>query len=280
VLAGNLPVTDGDHYLLGHSASEEERLRRQVRELEPEARWLLDRLELRPGVSAVDLGCGLEGILGLLAERVGPRGRVVGIEKDPHFASLARRFAAECGAGNVEVREGDAKATGLPRASFDVVHARLVLCNVPEPERVVDEMVALARPGGLVASHEADYLAHLCDPPSRAWRRLFEAFEAYSRANGIDLYVGRRTHGMLRRAGLTDVWVNPVVHVYPHGHGRRTIFWDFIRNVRDRLDGSGLIAAREVDALLDELRRDLDDPDRLVVSHLFFQVWGRKPQGT
>ena len=85
---------------------------------------------------------------------------------------------------------------------------------------------------------------------------------------------------MLRRAGLTDVRVNPVVHVYPHGHGRRTIFWDFIRNVRDRLDGSGLIAAREVDALLDELRRDLDDPDRLVVSHLFFQVWGRKPQGT
>ena len=35
---------------------------------------------------------------------------------------------------------------------------------------------------------------------------------------------------------------------------------------RDRLDG-----------LLDDLRRDLDDPGRLVVSHLFFQTWGRKP---
>ena len=270
-------MTDVDQYLLGHSAAEEARLRRQVRELEPEARWLLDQLGLEPGSSAIDLGCGLEGILGLLAQRVEPRGRVVGIEKDAHFASLARRFVAELGARNVEVLEGDAKATGLARASFDVVHARLVLVNVPEPDRVVEEMVALARPGGMIASHEADYLAHLCDPPSRAWNRLFEAFEAYSRAHGIDLFVGRKTHRMLRSAGVGDVRVNPVIHVYPHGHGRRTIFWDFVRNLRNRLHGSGVITEREVDELLGDLRRDLDDPDRLVVSHLFFQVWGRKP---
>ena len=273
-------MADADPYLLGHSAAEEERLRRQVRELEPQGRWLLDQVGLRPDSCAIDLGCGLEGILGLLAERVGPRGRVVGIERDAHFAALARRFVAERGAGNVEVLEGDAKATGLPRESFDLVHARLVLVNVPEPERVVQEMVALARPGGMVASHEADYLAHLCDPPSRAWDRLFEAFEAYSRANGIDLFVGRKTHRMLRSAGITEVQVNPVIHVYPHGHPRRTIFWDFARNLRDRLQGSGLITTEELDGLLDDLRRDLDDPGRLVVSHLFFQVWGRKPQGT
>jgi SAM-dependent methyltransferase len=265
-----------DPYLLGHSAGEEDRLRRQVRELEPEARWLLDQLALPPGSSAVDLGCGLEGILGLLAERVGPRGRVVGVEQDRHFAALARRFAAEKCGNHVEVRQGDAKATGLPRASFDLVHARLVLVNVPEPERVVAEMVALARPGGMVASHEADYGAHMCDPPSGAWSRLFEVFEAYSRANGIDLFVGRKTHRMLRCAGVTDVRVNPVVHVYPPGHGLRTIFWDFIRNTRTRLVRSGLISEPELDGFLDDLRRDLDDPGRLVISHLFFQVWGRK----
>jgi ubiquinone/menaquinone biosynthesis C-methylase UbiE len=269
-------VTVDDPYLLGRSSDEQERLRRQVRELEGEARWLLDQVDLRAGSSAIDLGCGLEGILGLLAERVGPRGRVIGVEKDERFAALARRFVATQGYTHVEVLQGNAKATGLPRASFDLVHARLVLVNVPEPEKVVEEMVALARPGGMVASHEADYVAHVCDPPSHAWSRLFEAFEAYSRANGIDLFVGRKTQRMLRSAGITDVRVNPVVHVYPPGHGRRTIFWDFIRNTRDRLVRSRLISEQEVDALLDDLRRDLDDPGRLVVSHLYFQVWGRK----
>jgi len=270
-------MTTSDPYLLGHSAAEEDRLRRQVRELEPETRWLLDQLALRPGSSAVDLGCGLEGILGLLAERVGSRGRVVGVEQDEHFAALARRFAAEQGGNHVEVLQGDAKATGLPRASFDLVHARLVLVNVPEPERVVEEMAALARPGGMVASHEADYGAHMCDPASRAWSRLFEAFEAYSRANGIDLFIGRKTHRLFRGVGVADVQVHPVIHVYPPGHDRRTIFWDFVRNLRDRLLASGLMVASEVDELLDELWRDLHDPARLVVSHLFFQVWGRKP---
>jgi SAM-dependent methyltransferase len=270
-------MTSADPYLLGHSAPEEDRLRRQVRELEPEARWLLDQVALRPGSSAIDLGCGLEGILGLLAERVGPRGRVVGVEQDGHFAALARRFAAAQGGNRVEVLQGDAQATGLPRASFDLVHARLVLVNVPEPERVVEEMVALARPGGVVASHEADYIAHVCDPPSRAWSQLFEAFEGYARANGIDLFIGRKTHRLLRSAGVADVQVHPVIHVYPPGHGRRTIFWDFVRNLRDRLLASGLMTASEMDGLLDDLRRDLDEPARLVVSHLFFQVWGRKP---
>jgi ubiquinone/menaquinone biosynthesis C-methylase UbiE len=267
------------HYLLGHSRAEEERLRNQVRELEHEARWLLDRLDIQPGARAIDLGCGLQGVLDLLAARVGPRGTVVGLERNAQFASLARKFVAEKRLENVEVLDGDAKATGLPRGSFDVAHARLLLVNVPEPERVVAEMIALVRPGGWVASHEADYLPHLCDPPCPAWTRLFEVYEAYSRANGIDLFVGRRTHRMLRDAGIVDIQVNPVIHVYPPGHNRRTIFWDFMQNVRDRVVADGLIGDAELTRLMDELRHHLEDARTLVVSHLFFQVWGRKPGG-
>lgn len=265
-----------DEYLLGHSPAEEERLRQQARELENESRWLLDRLGIQPGARAIDLGCGPQGILDLLSERVGPRGAVVGIERSDQSVRLARKFAADRQLANVEVAQGDATATGLPRGSFDVVHARLVLVNVPRPEQVVEEMVALVRPGGVVASHEADYLPHLCDPPSAAWNRLSELYQTYSRANGIDLFVGRRTHRLLRDAGIVDIHVNPVIHVYPHGHNRRTIFWDFIQNVRDRMIAHGLIGDGELTRLMDELRRHLDDPRTLVVSHLFFQVWGRK----
>src|SRR5262245_30366457 len=66
----------------------------------------------------------------------------------------------------VVVREGDAYDTGLPRASFGGAHMRLVLINVPEPERIVSEMVSLVRPGGWVASFETDLLSLVCDPPN------------------------------------------------------------------------------------------------------------------
>lgn len=270
-------MSQADPYLLGRSETEEQRLRQQAQELEGEARWLLSRLNVPRGARAIDLGCGPRGILDLLSEHLGPEGAIVGLEKSDEFVALARQFVRERQLVNVEVLRADAKGTGLPRESFDLAHARLLLVNVPEPERIVEEMVALVRPGGVVASHEADYQPHLCDPPSPAWDRLFEIYEAYCRANGVDLYVGRKTHRMFRAVGIVDIQVNPVIHVYPHGHNRRTIFWDFINNVRDRVVAHGLASEAELSELMNGLRGHLNDPGTLVVSHLFFQVWGRKP---
>ena len=264
-------------YLLGHSEAEELRLRRQGVELRQESGWLFDRVGVGAGSRAIDLGCGPQGVLDLLSERVGSAGRVVGLERNRKPVEMAKRFVADRGLKNVEVVQGDATATRLPGASFDLVHARLVLVNVPYVEAVIREMVRLARPGGVVASHEADYVSHFCDPPLPAWDRLFEIFKAYSFANGIDLFVGRRTHRLFREAGLVDIEVNPVIHVYPHGHNRRAIFWHFLQNVRDRVLEQELITESEFSELMAELKEHLDRPDTLVVSHLFFQVWGRKP---
>jgi ubiquinone/menaquinone biosynthesis C-methylase UbiE len=91
------------------------------------------------------------------------------------------------GLTQVEVREGDAYDTGLPRASFDGAHMRLVLVNVPKPEVIVREMIALVRPGGWVASFEADVFSRVIDPPSPEFDRLQAAYAAYARSQDIDL---------------------------------------------------------------------------------------------
>ena len=264
-------------YLLGYSEDEELRLRRQAGELRQESASLFDRVSLGAGSRAIDLGCGPQGVLDLLSERVGSAGRVVGLERNRKPVEMAKRFVADRGLKNVEVVQGDATATRLPGASFDLVHARLVLVNVPYVEAVIREMVRLARPGGVVASHEADYVSHFCDPPLPAWDRLFEVFDTYCRNNGVDPFIGRRTHRLLRDAGLVDVEVSPVIHVYPRGHSRRKIFWQFLQNVRDRIIEQDLIAESEFNQLMTELKEHLHREDTLVVSHLFFHVWGRKP---
>ena len=119
------PTPESDMYLLGHSAREEERLRKQPAELAPDSRRLLDQLNIRRGDRAIDIGCGPHGILDLLSERVGANGKVVGLERSASTVQLARQFIAERNLRNVEVLQGDAKSSGLPRASFDLVHARL-----------------------------------------------------------------------------------------------------------------------------------------------------------
>ena len=177
----------------------------------------------------------------------------------------------------MEVRQANAAATGLPRESFDLATARLVLVNIPEPEKIVSEMVALVKPGGVVALHEADWIAHVCDPPIPAWDRLRQVLDAYSRAKGMDLYIGRRIARILRNAGLVDVRVNPLIHIYGPDHGRRPIFLQFVNNLRDRIVAQGLISEAEFAESIASLERHLGEPETLVVSHLFIQAWGRKP---
>jgi ubiquinone/menaquinone biosynthesis C-methylase UbiE len=128
-------------YLLGHSQAEERRLRTQAEDLREESARLFDRIGISTGSRAIDLGCGPQGVLDLLAERVGSTGHVFGVERNRESVAIAKRFVADRALNNVEVLEGDATATGLPEASFDFVHARLVLVNVPHVDAVVQEMI-------------------------------------------------------------------------------------------------------------------------------------------
>ena len=150
------------------------------------------------------------------------------------------------------------------------------MVNVPQPEEIIAEAVTLAKTGGIVAFHEADYIAHVCDPPLAAWDRAIEVLNTYSSSAGIDLFIGRKLPRLLRDAGVGEIEVRPLVHVYPPGHGRRTILLDFVENLSGRLVETDSVAPDELGALKRSLRQHLDDPNTVVVSHLFLQAWGHK----
>jgi ubiquinone/menaquinone biosynthesis C-methylase UbiE len=271
-----------DQYLLGYRQAEQERLQHQAHQFAQESSWLFDQMGVACGSSVVEIGCGPHGCLSILSERVGAAGSVVGVDRSKDAVVLARQLVSEQGLANVEVLERDARSTDLPRASFDFVTARLVLVNVPQPEQILAEAVALVRPGGWVGFHEADYISHLCDPPNDAWTGLVQLLVEYSEKSGIDPFVGRRLPRLMREAGLVGLCVNPIVYVYPPGHANRTILLDFAENLSERIVAAGLIGERELSEMKEALSCHLANPDTLVVSHLFFQAWGRKassPQG-
>ena len=267
-------------YALGADTDETARLQRQSDELQPEARALLARLGelgLRPGQTALDLGCGPRGILDLLAEAVGPGGRVVGLDADPAHVAAARQFAFGQGLANVEVLAGDARHTGLPAESFDLVHTRTLLVTIPEPAEVVAEMARLARTGGLVASQEADAEFSVCYPPLPEWDRLLALFRASFPRAGADLRLGRRLPELFREAGLTDVGATVYAGSYPAGHSRRTVIPDLVRSLHPVILGLGLAGERELADVDAAVRAHLADPRTLVMPHLLVTAWGRKP---
>jgi len=266
-----------DVYALGSNPEETARLRRQSDELRSQSVELLDRIGLLPGQSAIDLGCGPSGILNLLSAAVSLGGHVVGLDADPVHTAMAGRYVGELGLSNVEVVTADARRTGLPSDSFDLVHARTLLVTIPEPAMVVAEMVRLAKPGGWVASQEPDVEHALCYPPLPAWDRLREVFRASFGRSGADLRIGRRLTELYRQAGLQEIDV--VVHApaYPAGHSRRTILPDLVRSLHPMILGLGLCDERELAELDRDVRAHLADPRTLMMPHLLVVAWGRKP---
>jgi ubiquinone/menaquinone biosynthesis C-methylase UbiE len=270
-------LSEPDEYFLGYRNAEQDRLQRQALELAPDSAWLFDRVGLSLGQSVVEVGCGPRGCLDLLAARVGPTGTVIGIESSDESVSRARQYVAAQGLNNVDVRVGDGRATGLDRNAFDVVTTRLVLVNVPQPEELVAEAIAIARPGGVVAYHEVTWPLHTLDPPLDAWDRLSDIFHAYADRHGQDFYIGRHIVRLLRELGLLDVQANAISDIYPIGHPRRTLAVDFTANMRDRFIDDALVDEEELDDLKGALLHHLEDPNTFVISNLFIQAWGHKP---
>ncbi len=113
------------------------------------------------GGSVLEVGIGTGLALGYYGAKV----QVTGIDLSAEMLAEAEARARALGLRNVQgLHRMDARRIGLPDASFDHVAAMHIMSVVPEPERVLAEMVRLCRPGGsvLIANHFAGM--------SRGWR--------------------------------------------------------------------------------------------------------------
>jgi arsenite methyltransferase len=106
--------------------------------------------DLRPGETVLDLGSGGGIDVLLSANRVGPTGRVYGLDMTPEMLDLARRNAVESGATNVEFLYGHIEDIPLPDGSIDVVISNCVINLSPDKPAVFAEMHRVLRPGGRI----------------------------------------------------------------------------------------------------------------------------------
>jgi SAM-dependent methyltransferase len=109
-------------------------------------------VELSPGASVLDAGCG--GGLDLLraAARIGPGGRAAGVDDTAEMVQTARAAARRARAKNVTVEGGTADNLPHPDGSFDVVVANNVVNNCcVDKLATLREMHRVLRPGGQLA---------------------------------------------------------------------------------------------------------------------------------
>jgi ubiquinone/menaquinone biosynthesis C-methylase UbiE len=184
------------------------------------------RAGVGPGAVVADVGCGPAAVAVLVAELVGPDGRVIGIEPDPSARAAAASVITAAGVGNVDVRPGTATDTGILAGSVDVVMIRHVLAhNGPDEQRIVDHLATLVRPGGSVYLLDVDGTAMRTLDIDPDLEDLPEKYLDLHRRRGNDLQVGLRLGKLLTRAALDVVLHQGRYVVAPLPPGMRPPPW-------------------------------------------------------
>ena len=169
-------------YLLGHADPELERLELQARCLERLTRRLISECGIEPGMRVLDLGCGAGDVAMLVAEAVGPSGKVLGVDGAPRAVETARRRAEEAGLLHVEFVVGD-DAHLSNHAPFDAAIGRCVLVHQPDPVATVRRTAAAVRFGGIVAFMEpATHISGQMMPEVEVMRAASESLTKFMRA--------------------------------------------------------------------------------------------------
>ena len=140
---------------------------------------LADAAEIGQGQRVLDVGCGTGVVARAAARRVGPEGRVVGLDINPRMLAVARRVAPE-----IEWHHGDAGDLPFEDGAFDVVVSQFAAMFFPDPALAVREMWRVLAPRGRLAiavcgplPDAAGYRAlaevaeHVCSPEVQALLR-------------------------------------------------------------------------------------------------------------
>ena len=151
----------------------------------------------------LDVGCGTGEITLRLADLF-PQATIIGVDIVESHLALARSRSSF--GDRVRFEVADAYELPFEPRSFDLVVCRHVLQAIPTPERVMAELVRVARSGGVVHLIVEDYdMIHAA--PTRLDVSWFwhAAPRAYSAATGIDLSIGRSAFHHLRKLPVDDI---------------------------------------------------------------------------
>jgi ubiquinone/menaquinone biosynthesis C-methylase UbiE len=114
---------------------------------------VLKEVNIKPGFSVLDYGCGPGSYTVVASKLVGSTGKVYALDIHPLAIQKVRTLASKKGLTNIETIQSDC-ATGLEDESMDVVLLYDILHDLNQPEKILEELHRVLKPGGILSCND------------------------------------------------------------------------------------------------------------------------------
>lgn len=229
----------------------------------------LEAIGVGEGWRCLEVGAGGGSIASWLMQRVGLTGHVLATDGDT-------RFLETLAGPNLEVRRHDITSDLLPEATFDLVHARLVLVHLPEREAVLTRLATALKPGGWLLLEEFDSLSMPPDPafnPVERRPRLYDAMLRLMAERRADVRFGRVLPARLRAHGLVEVDAEGRVFLVQAGSPWADLVKANFEQLRAAICASEGLTTEEFNREM----ANLDGSEYMYPSSIMWAAWGRRP---
>ena len=170
-------------------------------------------MQIRPGQSVLDVGCGPGTDTIPLARLVGLSGKVSGVDADAAMVAEASRRAKAAGlSACVQHRVGNAMAVSFADGTFDACRSERLFQHIDSPAKVLAEMARVTKNGGWIVVADTDWGTLSIDSAEvEIERRLIRVLAEQSLQNG---YAGRQLLRLFQQQQLRDISIEMIpVHI-------------------------------------------------------------------
>jgi ubiquinone/menaquinone biosynthesis C-methylase UbiE len=195
-------MADSSGYLHGYSSSEQDRLYRQARFLEPR---IFEDVDFSKERSIVEVGCGVGAQTEILLERF-PHLKISGIDASrEQLLRAEQRLKPAITAGRVNLTQGDALKLPYPDSAFDGAFICWFLEHVESPKEALDEVHRVLTPGGTVYCSEVLNATFYLHPYSPATQQYWFHFNDHQWNLKGDPFVGAKLGNLLLQTGFQNI---------------------------------------------------------------------------
>lgn len=261
------PRTRTDPYSTGpfsmDELTEQDRLSLLEQIKDPDTIRILESLPVNETSRCLEIGAGMGSIAYWLAARCS-KGHVVVVDIDTRHLDAQR-------SSNLNIQEADIVTCEFAPSSFDLVHARAVLCHLSAREEVLASAYRWISPGGWLVVEDI-YTFPAGASPYTAMNRYAAAAHQAAQQRGADMQWGSRLPGIMARLGFAHITIETSPRLVGSG-GLPDQLWRInLEQAGSHMVGSGLLTKAELDECLDLL----DDPSFVDIRYIGIATWGQK----